>query len=87
MLLNLSYDFLFSTFENPKEATEIKLSEPLVVPLESVAALGQLSPLGDVRSLAAPISGFGGTPRVAELFIKEGDFVKKGQVLASFDKS
>ncbi|WP_320667593.1 HlyD family efflux transporter periplasmic adaptor subunit [Prochlorococcus sp. MIT 1307] len=77
---------LFSTFvERSKEATEIKSSEPLVIPLESVAALGQLSPLGEVRSLAAPISGFGGTPRVAELLIKEGDFVKKGQVLAIFD--
>ena len=54
-------------------------------PIESVAALGQLSPLGEIRQLAAPVSGFGGTPRVRELLIKEGDSVKKGQKLAVFD--
>ncbi len=53
--------------------------------LEAVAALGQLAPAGDVRRLAAPTSGFGGTPRVAKLLINEGDFVKRGQVLAVFD--
>ncbi len=54
-------------------------------PVEAVAALGQLEPAGDVRRLAAPVSGFGGTPRVAALNVKEGDEVKKGHVLAVFD--
>ena len=62
-----------------------KTSEPDIRAVESVAALGQLSPLGEVRRLAAPISGFGGTPRVARLLINEGDAVKKGEVLAVFD--
>lgn len=52
---------------------------------EAVAALGQLKPAGEVRRLAAPVSGFGGTPRLASLFISEGDEVRKGQVLAVFD--
>ena len=52
---------------------------------ESVAALGSLRPAGDVRRLAAPVSGFGGTPRVASLLVKEGDPVARGQVLAVFD--
>tara|TARA_Y100001968_G_scaffold333108_1_gene394171 strand:+ start:1984 stop:2904 length:921 start_codon:yes stop_codon:yes gene_type:complete len=56
-----------------------------VKPLESVAALGQLFPLGEIRQLAAPLSGFGGTPRVLKLLIKEGDSVHKGQILAVFD--
>lgn len=53
--------------------------------VEAVAALGQLRPADDVRRLAAPISGMAGTPRVASLQVKEGDFIKQGQVLAVFD--
>ncbi len=53
--------------------------------IEAVAALGQLTPSGEVRKLAAPVSGFGGTPRVAQLLINEGDSVTRGQVLAIFD--
>ena len=52
---------------------------------EAVAALGRLRPLGEIRRLAAPISGFGGTPRVSKLLVNEGDTVTRGQVLAVFD--
>ncbi len=52
---------------------------------ESVAALGSLRPAGEVRRLAAPVSGFGGSPRVSSLLVKEGDPVRQGQVLAVFD--
>ena len=52
---------------------------------ESVAALGSLRPAGEVRRLAAPVSGFGGSPRVSSLLVREGDPVSKGQVLAVFD--
>ena len=34
---------------------------------ESVAALGQLQPAGEVRRLAAPASGMAGSPRVKSL--------------------
>ncbi len=60
-------------------------NSPAVIPLEAVAALGKLSPSGKVRRLAAPITGFGGTPRVAKLLINEGDLVQTGQILAIFD--
>ena len=69
-------------------------SDPVVVeapkiesprPPEAVAALGRLRPLGEIRRLAAPVSGFGGTPRVSQLFVEEGDTVTRGQVLAVFD--
>ena len=53
--------------------------------LEGVAALGQLNPLGDVRKLAAPTSGRGGSPRLSKLFIREGDPIIKDQILAVFD--
>ncbi len=57
----------------------------LVDRIESVAALGQLNPLGEVRKLAAPNSGKGGTPRLSKLLIGEGDSVYKEQILAVFD--
>jgi len=55
------------------------------LPIESVAALGQLQPAGEVRKLAAPTSSFGGTPRIAALNVREGELIKRGQVLAVFD--
>ena len=53
--------------------------------IDGVAAIGQLSPAGEVRQLASPISQFGSTPRLLELLVNEGDFVKKGSVLAIFE--
>ncbi len=57
----------------------------VVEKIEGVAALGQLNPLGEVRKLAAPNSGKGGTPRLSKLFVQEGDSINKGQILAVFD--
>ena len=58
---------------------------PKVRAPEAVAALGQLKPAGEVRRLAAPVSGFGGTPRIAVVLVKEGDQIRKGEPLAIFD--
>ncbi len=66
---------------NPSSSSQVEV----VQPLRAVAALGQLEPAGEVRRLAAPLSSFGGTPRVLLLRVREGDEVKKGQVLAVFD--
>jgi len=51
----------------------------------AVAALGRLEPAGDVRTLAAPSGSGAMSPRIDQLLVKEGDWVKRGQVLASFD--
>jgi len=53
--------------------------------LIAVAALGQLSPKGEIRQLAAPVGSFGSPPRITELLVEEGDFVKKGEILAVFE--
>ena len=59
---------------------------PVVQPrIESVSALGRLEPAGDVRQLAAPMGSMGGSPRISSLSVQEGDRVKRGQVLATFD--
>jgi HlyD family secretion protein len=52
---------------------------------EAVAALGRLQPFGDIRSLAAPITGVGGSPRIIQLLVIEGEKVRRGQLLARFD--
>jgi len=57
----------------------------VVEKIEGVAALGKLNPLGEVRKLAAPTSGKGGTPRLSRLLVKEGDSIVKDQILAVFD--
>ncbi|MFN9659736.1 MAG: efflux RND transporter periplasmic adaptor subunit [Cyanobacteriota bacterium] len=52
---------------------------------KAVAALGRLEPAGDIRVLAAPIAGVGGSPRLTRVFVDEGDTVRRGQILALFD--
>ncbi len=65
--------------------SDTEISSNIIPAIQAVAALGQLSPSGDIRQLAAPISQFGSSPRLSEIFVKEGDFVKKGTVLVIFE--
>ena len=64
---------------SPEENSE------LIPTISGVAALGQLVPMGEVRKLASPLSQFGSFPRVEEILVKEGDYVKKGSILAIFE--
>ena len=70
-----------------KNSSKLKeeISSDFIPPITAVAALGQLSPSGEIRQLAAPISQFGSSPRIVEILVKEGDFVKKGDILAIFE--
>ena len=72
---------------NNKDVDENSLSadNEVVEKVQGVAALGQLTPLGEVRELAAPTSGKGATPRLTKLFVQEGDSIVVNQVLAVFD--
>ena len=98
MLKNLPFKSIFLSFIVPscvllvygcsnKNIEEIKLSNisEKIDKIEGVAALGKLNPLGEVRKLAAPTSGKGGTPRLSKLLVKEGDSIFKDQILAVFD--
>ena len=81
-----SFLFLNACSTNKDNDHSIRLDDPeTVFPVLDVGALGQLTTSGDVRRLAAPISGMGGTPRVLKLLVDEGDKVKVGQNLAIFD--
>lgn len=64
-------------FNQPIASTETKPSEPIII---GVAALGRLEPQGEVIRLSAPSSA--GSNRVAQLLIKEGDKVRKEQIVA-----
>ena len=62
-----------------------EVSSDLIPEIKAVAALGQLSPAGEIRQLASPITQFGSSPRLSELLVKEGDFVNQGSVIAIFE--
>ena len=78
---------MISCSGNNKSSSKLKeeINSDFIQPITAVAALGQLSPSGEIRQLAAPISQFGSSPRIVEILIKEGDFVKKGDILAIFE--
>ena len=67
------------------EVNQTLINNEVVDRIEGVAALGQLNPLGEIRKLAAPTSGKGGTPRLSKLLVREGDSIIKDQILAVFD--
>jgi len=82
----LSFGMISCTSNNKSSAKfKEEINADIIPPITAVAALGQLSPSGEIRQLAAPISQFGSSPRVIEIFVNEGDFVKKGDVLAIFE--
>ncbi|MBO8204347.1 HlyD family efflux transporter periplasmic adaptor subunit [Prochlorococcus marinus] len=78
---------IISCSGNNKSSPRLKeeITANFIPPITAVAALGQLSPSGEVRQLAAPVSQFGSSPRITELLVNEGDFVKKDDVLAIFE--
>ena len=78
---------MFSCSVNNKSSSKLtdETIAEIVPPITAVAALGQLSPSGEIRQLAAPISQFGSSPRIVEILVNEGDFVKKGDILAIFE--
>ena len=54
---------------NNKASSKFKeeITSDFIPPVTAVAALGQLSPYGEIRQLAAPISQFGSSPRILSL--------------------
>jgi len=81
----LLINFSCSNEKKFKDYENLNLEADSIPSLKGVAALGQLSPAGEVRKLASPVSQFGTFPRVIELFVKEGDYVEKNTVLATFE--
>ena len=76
--------FLSGCSSNIKDKAILSSETDLLI-IESVAALGQLSPLGEIRKLAPPINNMGSSPRILEVLVDEGQIVRKGQDLVVFD--
>ncbi len=57
---------------------------PIAPAVTSVNAMGYLQPKGEVIKLSAP-TGLQGTSRVDQMLVKEGQKVRKGQVIAILD--
>ncbi len=81
----LSVFFISGCNNKDLEVNQTLKKAEIVERIEGVAALGQLNPFGEIRKLAAPTSGKGGTPRLSKLLIREGEYIVKDQVLAVFD--
>ncbi len=78
--------FLYNFFGTREQQTAIATNNSALTPknnLESIAALGRLEPQGEITRLSAPNSLEGS--RIEQLFIKEGDLVKTGQIVATLD--
>ncbi len=63
--------------DKPIASTNTQPTEPIII---GVAALGRLEPQGEVIRLSAPSSA--GSNRISQLLIKEGDKVRKDQIVA-----
>jgi HlyD family secretion protein len=63
----------------------LQTAEPQILPqIRTVTALGYLEPQGRVIRLSAP-SSTGGTNRVEQLLVQQGEAVKAGQIIAVLD--
>jgi HlyD family secretion protein len=68
-----------------KPAEKVTLAVDNRPVIKAVTALGRIEPQGEVIQVSA--SQMGGSNRVAQLLVKEGDRIKKGQVIAILDSS
>ncbi|NDJ25462.1 HlyD family efflux transporter periplasmic adaptor subunit [Nostoc sp. B(2019)] len=64
-----------------------KLTTPVpVAPVaNSISAVGRLEPRGEVVRLSAPSGGLSASSRIQQIFVREGERVRQGQVVAILD--
>jgi HlyD family secretion protein len=75
----------FYVITNAGNIQQVETSAQPIAPKSDpkVSALGRLEPEGEVIKVASPSAL--GTSRIVDLFVKEGDTVQKGQVIAKLD--
>ena len=76
--------YTLQRFVGEQVAQKPQIPVPAVPKVETVTALGRLEPKGEVIALSAPSMGPEAS-RVEQLLIKQGDKVKKDQVIAILD--
>ncbi|MBD2663976.1 hypothetical protein B6N60_05025 [Richelia sinica FACHB-800] len=80
-LTSIAGSFYFLGTEPTQKATSLPVdSRPAIT---AVTALGRIEPQGEVIQLS--VSQNGGSNRVAQLFVKQGDRLKQGQVIGILD--
>lgn len=78
------YGFSNAITEARNSADKTALASAAIKPIaKNIAALGRLEPQGEIARLSAPNSLEGS--RIEQILVKEGDWVKAGQVVAILD--
>jgi len=77
----ISFYMLSNFYATPLKVTSAPTAKVSIV--KAVTSLGRLEPQGEVIYLSAPASAEGA--RIAQLSVKEGDWVKAGQIVAILD--
>ncbi|TVP60775.1 MAG: HlyD family efflux transporter periplasmic adaptor subunit [Nodularia sp. (in: Bacteria)] len=68
-----------------EQLKKIGLSLPTPPITNSISSVGRLEPKGEVLRLSAPAAGLQSSSRIQQLFVREGERVRKGQVVAILD--
>jgi HlyD family secretion protein len=79
-ITSIAGSFYFLGTEQPQKATSLPVDSPAIT---AVTALGRIEPQGEVIQLG--VSQNAGSNRVAQLFVKQGDRLKPGQVIGILD--
>lgn len=74
--------YFLSSYNPPKKAMLAADNRPII---KAITALGRIEPQGEVIQLS--VSQMAGSNRVAQLFVKEGDRIQQGQMIAILDSS
>ncbi|CEJ42413.1 HlyD family efflux transporter periplasmic adaptor subunit [Umezakia ovalisporum] len=68
-----------------EQLKKVNLPVPVKPLANSISAVGRLEPRGEVVKVSAPAAGLQSSSRVKQIFVQEGERVRKGQVLAILD--
>jgi HlyD family secretion protein len=68
-----------------EQLKKLSTSIPVAPVATSISAVGRLEPRGEVIKLSAPTSGLQASSRVEQILVKEGERVRKGQIVAILD--
>ncbi|HYW18707.1 MAG TPA: HlyD family efflux transporter periplasmic adaptor subunit [Nodularia sp. (in: cyanobacteria)] len=68
-----------------EQLKKLSPSVPVKPLSNSISSVGRLEPKGEVLRLSAPAAGLQSSSRVQQIFVTEGERVRKGQVVAILD--
>jgi multidrug efflux pump subunit AcrA (membrane-fusion protein) len=78
IIIGVLFNFIFTSFINSSKPPQV--AKPPVLPESPARLYGRVEPAGREVYVSPPV-----TKRVVAIYVKEGDMVKKGQVLCSLE--